>query len=461
MQGDVSATPAKSAGTPVLRWLLLLAVLLVAPLILGAAILAWRMWSEHRAVTRAIEAEESRLQVAGEPITTEELYAFHRVPDGVPDTTAAWLTALHSLDMQRFTMEGKGIPIVDLSDRDLLRPDAPGSRFTAAEAFLQAFEPTLQATLDASRQPGQCRYPAQFEKGVAELHQGEVQKVRSLVKLLALDARVKVLRADADGALQSVAAIFAASDTLGHQPTMLGQTVRFVTLSMALDEAEYLLGEVDFSAVQLSLLQERIASSDVQGNLTYGLLGERALGLQAFRQINAPTAAPNATGAPARPVDCQKYLELMAESIAASRQPFPGGRERLQDFTTQLGANARSAPPWDQGKYALTAMVLPSITSAFDRCAQAIAKRDVLVTAFAAMRYRLESHEFPSEITDLVPDYLSAIPIDPYDGKPLRLQARSGKVVVYSVGKDGKDDNADQNPAGNSDEPDILIQLSP
>jgi len=358
-------------------------------------------------------------------------------------------------------VEGKGIPIVDLPDRSLLRPDAPGSRFTAAEAFLQAFDPTLQATLDASRQPGQCRYPVKFEQGFTELHQGEVQKLRSLVKLLALDARVKVLRGDADGALQSVAAIFAASDTLGHQPTILGQTVRFVTLNAALGEAEFLLGEADFSAEQLSQLQERIAASDVQGNLTYGLLGERALGLQSFRQINSPTPATSATGDPARPVDCQKYLELMSESIAASRQPYPGGLKRVQHFTTQLDAKARSAPPWDQGKYTLTAMVLPLITNAFDRCTQTLAKRDVLVTAIAALRYRLELREFPSELNDLAPDYLTAIPIDPYDGKPLRLRARSGKVVVYSVGKDGKDDSADQNPTGNSDEPDILIQLSP
>ncbi len=35
---------------------------------------------------------------------------------------------------------------------------------------------------------------------------------------------------------------------------------------------------------------------------------------------------------------------------------------------------------------------------------------------------------------------LTTVPIDPYDGKPLRLSIVGGQLVIYSVGKDGKDD---------------------
>ena len=39
---------------------------------------------------------------------------------------------------------------------------------------------------------------------------------------------------------------------------------------------------------------------------------------------------------------------------------------------------------------------------------------------------------------------LKAVPIDPYDGKPMRFTLIDGQPVVYSVGRDGKDDGADR-----------------
>ena len=49
---------------------------------------------------------------------------------------------------------------------------------------------------------------------------------------------------------------------------------------------------------------------------------------------------------------------------------------------------------------------------------------------------------------------LKTVPIDPYDGKPMRLTQIEDQPVVYSVGRDGKDDGArtdsdrDERPAG-------------
>jgi hypothetical protein len=40
---------------------------------------------------------------------------------------------------------------------------------------------------------------------------------------------------------------------------------------------------------------------------------------------------------------------------------------------------------------------------------------------------------------DLVPRYLSEVPNDPFDGKPLRLKHTEDGLVIYSVGLDGDD----------------------
>ena len=55
----------------------------------------------------------------------------------------------------------------------------------------------------------------------------------------------------------------------------------------------------------------------------------------------------------------------------------------------------------------------------------------------ALKAYKVENGRLPEKIEDLVPEYLKALPLDEFDGKPLRYSRE--KQVVYSVGKDGKD----------------------
>src|SRR5262245_52643943 len=42
--------------------------------------------------------------------------------------------------------------------------------------------------------------------------------------------------------------------------------------------------------------------------------------------------------------------------------------------------------------------------------------------ALAAERYRRKYGDWPPSLTDLVPHYLPAVPLDPFDGKPLRYR---------------------------------------
>jgi hypothetical protein len=46
----------------------------------------------------------------------------------------------------------------------------------------------------------------------------------------------------------------------------------------------------------------------------------------------------------------------------------------------------------------------------------------------------------PRELAELVPDYLNAIPEDPYSGKAICYRLAGSEWAVYSVGRDGADD---------------------
>ncbi len=58
----------------------------------------------------------------------------------------------------------------------------------------------------------------------------------------------------------------------------------------------------------------------------------------------------------------------------------------------------------------------------------------------AVQRYRLTYKILPAKLSDLVPEFMEAVPIDPFDGKQLRYKITKNRYIVYSVGKDGIDD---------------------
>jgi hypothetical protein len=58
----------------------------------------------------------------------------------------------------------------------------------------------------------------------------------------------------------------------------------------------------------------------------------------------------------------------------------------------------------------------------------------------AARAYELEKGGPPTSLEALVPDYIEAVPADPFDGKPLRYDPK--RRLVWSVGEDLVDDGA-------------------
>jgi hypothetical protein len=84
--------------------------------------------------------------------------------------------------------------------------------------------------------------------------------------------------------------------------------------------------------------------------------------------------------------------------------------------------------------------------------AEAIARLRAAVTATAVERFRSAHGKLPATLTQLVPGYISAIPEDPFNGKPLRYSVRGESYTVYSVGYDLVDSGgAPRNAGGNFD----------
>lgn len=78
----------------------------------------------------------------------------------------------------------------------------------------------------------------------------------------------------------------------------------------------------------------------------------------------------------------------------------------------------------------------------------------------AVRRWQLGKKAVPANLEVIVRDAkMKGVPIDPYDGKPFRMAIIDGQAVIYSVGKDGKDDGGRVDSDRELKPGDILFRL--
>jgi len=89
----------------------------------------------------------------------------------------------------------------------------------------------------------------------------------------------------------------------------------------------------------------------------------------------------------------------------------------------------------------LCEMLEPAIDGTFAKKVRGDASLQATRTILALRAYQIAHGNLPKDLFALVPEFLSEVPVDAFDGKPLRYSAE--RKVVYSVGKNLKDDGGE------------------
>ncbi|MBN2189644.1 MAG: hypothetical protein JW728_00345 [Candidatus Aureabacteria bacterium] len=94
--------------------------------------------------------------------------------------------------------------------------------------------------------------------------------------------------------------------------------------------------------------------------------------------------------------------------------------------------------PWMFDRNAVGKFLIALIIPAYDKCFELKSRMDVSLSAtrfmFLCKAYEKKIGRLPDSLEELVPEYADSIPIDPFDGKPLKYSA--DEKVIYSVGSD-------------------------
>lgn len=94
---------------------------------------------------------------------------------------------------------------------------------------------------------------------------------------------------------------------------------------------------------------------------------------------------------------------------------------------------------WTQ-QYPAIYLLTPAFGQAAVASHRAEQTRDAALTAIALELFKRRYGDYPASLGELTPALLPRVPLDIFDGSPLKYQVRSGRPLLYSVGTDRKDD---------------------
>ena len=145
-----------------------------------------------------------------------------------------------------------------------------------------------------------------------------------------------------------------------------------------------------------------------------------------------------------------KRYQIIMEAARAMQTNHSGNFKADYDAMT---ARLASVDVTNEGAAFFRILTIPDFSDLFRvaslpatlrKTLRIIAARDVVVTAIALKRYQLQHGAWPETLAAMVPALLPSVPIDPYDGKPLRYHPNAdGTFLLYCVGEDGVDDGGD------------------
>ena len=416
----------------------------VVILLLGIGSVWLYFRGRHQQALRAVNSEVARLQAAGQPVTTEDMVAYHRVPEGVFDATPLWMDAIKAAATTKTGSEAK-LPIVGEGKAAELHGDKAASLLPLVEQYLAVHAATIEKTRQAAAAGGQCRYPIEFSKGINALLP-HIQDARALARVLSLRLHAAVEKGDVAAAIESLRLQLALAATMEHEPLLIIQLVRIALVSIALDDVRQIVGKLPLSEPQLAELQQQLAAIAVQQPIKDGMIGERAMGFHTFHhlsQLEGVEMLAGKDGELQRPGDCLAYLELMQEMVEAADKPPDQARQAAKQVEAKLKGRMATQNPLDRLEIVVTMLMFPATGAVFDASARTQALRDSAASGIAFRRYQLKHGRPPDSLAALVPEFLPAAPRDPFTaGNPLRLVVQGDRFAIYSVGTNLQDDKA-------------------
>ena len=312
---------------------------------------------------------------------------------------------------------------------------------------------------------------------------------RDLARALRARAFLAAQQGDEAAVVEAIRTLRLLALRLSDEPTLIGGLVAISIDAVAADTVKQLLGSRLLSDKALAdidrLWRQRPARVRIAETV---MIGERCMGLDAYMQIMAGRISSDGLvgvhggeGALKRLVgsgafninrglkEFSRYYFQLAKVMMIDHYAY---RQRVMGmFETQfeqlltkseifvelgevrlpnpalLSKDART----DAMTHLLMSILFPALGAAANTETRFLATDRSVPAAIACERYRLKHGKLPTQLDDLVPGLLGAIPTDPFNDEPMHYKRTDTGFIVYAVGPNLEDDDGFENNADRSE----------
>ncbi len=398
-------------------WHVALAILLVLVGLLGLYFVV-----RQNNVERRLKA----LRAAGYPTNFAELAEHTRLPVGVENAAEVYTRAFAAYVPPVDEANTPGLGTAMWPERGTPLPEP----MVKALGQLLAANQRCLALLHEAGSIEHCRYNWDYRQLLTD-----AQYKRYCARLLEVATLYHANRGDADAALACIEDGLRFGDSLQREPALIGLLLRIACANVALAGLERSLSLTAFTDPQLKELDAALTRTGGTLDFTEAMIAERGFLVETWRNPallgSFGQKVPFQLLPGVRGVWLTDILDSMEARIEASKLPSVERLKRFRGMDDEIQQLSFL--------HVMAKMVTPALTDMAELDLWLHAHLELARTALAIERYRLATGKAPEKLEELVPRYLAQVPIDPFDGRPIRYRPTQPGYLLYGVGMDGQD----------------------
>lgn len=399
-----------------------------------------------------LETEYNRrvkeLAAQGYPVCLEDIENKDLLPKGAKNAADFYVEAFsHYQEPNDF--EKEFLPIRGNYNWPDDVPPFPQEVMDALESSLEANRETLRS-LDRAALIKRCHWPGKLNRidylgiNFSNVHLQEFKKSLRLLSERNLYLAQKNMLSELK---RSMYTLIALSNSISEQPFELDYLVTSAMRSSVVRNFEKILNQVAFMERDLKRFQKQLRQMQDSDLLYRAMVNERC-GLIVFFRL--PFSEQKLFLEELWP-DI-KYLRILA-TVSGYKQKdklfLLNDYERYIDviklpFKQQYGVLQNIDKTSNKGMFALH-IYRHSLTPYSPKICKInirmMGELKCAETALAVERYRLKYDVLPESLEQLVPEFMEAVPRDPFDGETLRYIKHDVGYTVYAIGDDGVDND--------------------
>src|SRR5579884_262935 len=273
-----------------------------------------------------------------------------------------------------------------------------------------------------------------------------------IVSILAFESMKWNHTGESRKALTVCRAALNAARSLGDEPIFRSQMLRSSLAVFVCEAIERTLGQGEPPPEDMSILHKLLESEDAFPGLLIAMRGTRATSNTVLErvehgEVSVDELLPRGSDWLERTSLAMSFMDtredhalllsMMTRRVKEVQRPMQEQAALEQHFEEEVHHLPETA--------ILSRTLLPAVFQTGEIFRRKHALLRCAIASLAAERCRRDKKAWPDNADQLCPQYLSAVLLDPYDGKPLRYRRVEDGVIIYSVGQDVVDDGGNLN----------------